>query len=163
MYLRRESARKPASTFQAYPRLSGDSRKITGKLLRLVNFDRKKKRKEKEEEGNKKRREQKGKVEIDVYRGLTRDSFSSNPCSNPRGTTWDEVEAVRSIIRSVDREDLDRSQVLFVPWEEISLSLCDASSRVLRGGRVDTAIRKRGGLDRGRVWQGVGRGGRQAA
>lgn len=88
MYLRRESARKPASTFQAYPRLSGDSRKITGKLLRLVNFDRKKKkRKEKEEEGNKKRREQKGKVGIDVYRGLTRDSFSSNPCSNPRGTT----------------------------------------------------------------------------
>lgn len=72
MYLRRESARKPASTFQAYPRLSGDSRKITGKLLRLVNFDRKKKRrKEKEEEGNKKRREQKGKVGIDVHRVCT--------------------------------------------------------------------------------------------
>lgn len=61
MYLRRESARKPASTFQAYPRLSGDSRKITGKLLRLVNFDRKKKKEEKKRkrkeikrEGNKK-------------------------------------------------------------------------------------------------------------
>lgn len=90
MYLRRESARKPASTFQAYPRLSGDSRKITGKLLRLVNFEKKrkeKKRKRKEIKREGKKRQSRNRCAPCVYRGLTRDSFSSNPCSNPRGTT----------------------------------------------------------------------------
>lgn len=38
MYLRRESARMPASTFQAYPVYPGDCREIKGPVLPLSFF-----------------------------------------------------------------------------------------------------------------------------